>query len=219
LAVQQGADGVEFDVQLSKDGALVVIHDERLERTTGGSGWVKDHTLAQLQRLDASGGKRGFHAYIPTLAEVLAILTPTDLRINVELKTSVVDYPGIEEKVLEQIEIYALEPRIVLSSFNHYSLRRLMKLGTTCEIATLFTDPIYKPWAYAAEFGAAAFHPWVGHVRSKAFVSKSHAAGVAVRPWIVNSKKDLRRMFKWEVDAVFTDVPDIARSILPVRTS
>jgi glycerophosphoryl diester phosphodiesterase len=209
LAIQQGAEGVEFDVQLSNDGAIVVIHDETLERTTNGGGYIKDYDLRTLQKLNAAAGHRGASAYIPTLAEVLALLQPTALDINIELKTSVVDYPGIEEKVLEQIEIYGLEERVVLSSFNHYTLHRLAKLGARSEIALLFSDPIYRPWQYAQDFGAAAIHPWLYHITSKKWVRKAHEAGMLVRPWTVDKKGELRRMIRWGVDALFTNRPDV----------
>jgi glycerophosphoryl diester phosphodiesterase len=209
LAIQQGAEGVEFDVQLSSDGAIVVIHDETLERTTNGGGHVKDFDLRTLQKLNAAADHRGQSAYIPTLAEVLAILQPTEMDINIELKTSVIDYPGIEEKVLEQIEIYGLEDRVILSSFNHYTLHRLAKLGTQSQLALLFSDPIYKPWNYARDFGAQAIHPWIYHITSKKWVRKAHDAGVLVRPWTVDRKGELRRMIRWGVDAIFTNRPDV----------
>ena len=100
-AVEQGADGIELDVHLSRDGELVVIHDETLDRTTDGAGWVKDRTLAELRALRADNGLPGFaEARIPTLREVLDLLRPTDLLLNIELKTSLVWYEGIEAKTL-----------------------------------------------------------------------------------------------------------------------
>ena len=88
LAAAQGADGIELDVHLSKDGELVVIHDEELDRTTDGTGLVRDHTLAQLQALCADNHMPGFaDARIPTLREVLALVRPTPLLVNIELKT------------------------------------------------------------------------------------------------------------------------------------
>jgi glycerophosphoryl diester phosphodiesterase len=210
LAIAQGAEGVEFDVQLSADNELVVIHDETLERTTDGAGFVKDHDLKTLKRLKANAGRERMRAQIPTLAEVLHLLAPTQLDINIELKTSIIDYAGIEELTLELVDTLGLAKRVVLSSFNHYTLHRAQKLGTECEIATLFTDPIYQPWKYSKDFGAAAIHPDLIHLTTQKFVHKSHAAGIKVRPWVVNVGADLLRMLDWGVDALFTDVPDIA---------
>jgi glycerophosphoryl diester phosphodiesterase len=204
---------VEFDVQLSADNEVVVIHDETLDRTTDGSGFVKDHDLNALKRLNANAGRSGATARIPTLAEVLDLFAPTAMHINIELKTSIVGYPGIEKLVLEQVAAFGLAERVVLSSFNHYTLHRLQLLGAGAEIAALFTDPLYQPWKYAKDIGATAIHPDVSHVTSRAFVAASHAAGIKVRPWVADTAADLGRMISWGVDALFTDVPDIALAV------
>lgn len=217
LGLAQGADGVEFDVQLTADGVPVVIHDENVDRTTNGEGLVQDFSLAALQSLDASAGHEGFTGVqIPTLAEVLDVFAQSRVTVNIELKNSKVDYPGLEEKVLAAVDAFDLTDRVLLSSFNHYSLKRLLELGTRCPVAVVYTDPLYKPWRYAAQLGAGAIHPPRRFVLRRGFVRKAQAAGIAVRPWVVNSESDLRRMFSYGVDAVFTDVPDVA---LEVRES
>ena len=105
LAMEQGAEGIELDVHLSADGELVVIHDETLERTTNGTGLVKDHTLAQLQALRADNHMEGFEAArIPTLRQVLELVRPGDMQVNIELKTGILWYEGIEEKTLELVK-------------------------------------------------------------------------------------------------------------------
>ena len=214
LAVSQGADGVEFDVQLSADGAVVVIHDEQLERTTSGTGRVVDYTLAQLRGLDASAGWPGFDGLqIPTLIDVLEVLAPSDLRLNIELKNSEEPYPGLEEKLVAAVRAFDVQDRVCLSSFNHYSLRRLRSMHSGCELAALYTDPLFRPWRYASELGVAAIHPPAMCVFGKEFVNKAHRAGVAVRPWVVNGERALRRMFAYGVDAIFTDLPDRALAV------
>ena len=101
-AVEMGADGIELDVQLTKDGELVVIHDETIDRVSDGSGWVKDFTYAKLIKHNFNRTHPEYeHAQIPTLEEVYALIKPTDLTINVEIKTGVVFYPEIEERVLD----------------------------------------------------------------------------------------------------------------------
>lgn len=214
LAIAQGADGVELDVQLSADGEVVVIHDETLERTTDGRGPVAAVALAGLRELDASGGRPGFAgARIPTLGEVLDLLAPTALAVNIELKNSDEAYPGMEEKVLAAVAARGLAGRVVLSSFNHYSLRTLQKLGTSCELAMLYTDPLYKPWRYAARLGVGAIHPPARYVWGAGYVRTAHAAGLKVRPWVVNGRNHLTRMLGYRVDGVFTDVPALAADV------
>ena len=211
LAVAQGADGVEFDVQLTADGTVVVIHDETVERTTNGTGPVVGFGLSELRGLDASAGFASYAGVqIPTLADTLALLAPSGLMLNIELKNSEEDYPGLEEKVLAAVAAHGIADRVVLSTFNHYSLKKLEGLGAPSQLGMLYTDPLYKPWRYAAKLGVGAIHPPVRFVLSRGWVRKAHQAGLAVRPWVVNSERLLARMFSWGVDGVFTDVPSAA---------
>ncbi|WP_290369680.1 glycerophosphodiester phosphodiesterase family protein, partial [Peribacillus simplex] len=121
-AARVGADGIETDVQLSKDGEVVIIHDEKLDRTTNASGYVKDRTLMELKTLNASAthkGKLGKEK-IPTLEELFIWLYDNQLFCNIELKNTLFLYPGLEEKVIRLIRTYEMEERVILSSFNHY---------------------------------------------------------------------------------------------------
>ena len=218
LAIAQGADGVEFDVQLTADGTVVVIHDETVERTTDGTGPVVGFGLSELRGLSASAG---FESYvgvqIPTLADTLALLAPSGLMLNIELKNSEEDYPGLEEKVLAAVAAHGIADRVVLSTFNHYSLKKLQELGAPSQLGMLYTDPLYKPWRYAAKLGVGAIHPPARFVLSHGWVRKAHEAGLAVRPWVVNSERQLGRMFRWGVEAVFTDVPAAAIALRSAR--
>ena len=214
LAVTQGADGVEFDVQLTADGAVVIIHDEAVDRSTNGSGPVVGFTLDKLQRLDASSGVAGYAGVrIPTLADTLELLVPSGLRLNIELKNSEEDYPGLEEQVLAAVAAHDIADRVVLSTFNHYSLKKLQALGATSQLGMLYTDPLYKPWRYASRLGVGAIHPPARFVLGGGWVRHAQAAGLAVRPWVVNSERSLARMFRWGVEGVFTDVPAVAAAV------
>lgn len=214
LALEQGADGFELDVQLTRDDEVVVFHDETLERTTDGRGWVADHSLADLQRLDASHGRDGFAgARIPTLNQVFGLVKDIDTVINVELKNSEMPYQGLEERVLAIIDEFDMAPRIILSSFNHYSLRHLVRLGTQLPLGVLYSEPLWKPWRYASRLGATALHPPLASTRRK-IVERSQENDVAVHVWTVNEPDDVQRMASWEVDAIITDRPDVARSVI-----
>jgi len=214
LAVEQGADGVEFDVQLSADGRIVVIHDETVDRTTNGHGAVADLTLAELQSLDASAGKADYSgARIPTLAEVLDLLTPTRLRINIELKNSIVRYPGMEHKVLDHLRAFDLKKRVVISSFNHYSLQVVRSMKPGCTVGALYSDPLVRPWRYAKDLGVDAIHPPFPAIVDRRFVRDSHKAGLKVRAWMVEGEDAFRRAFHWELDAIMTNTPDLALAV------
>ena len=123
MAIEQGADGIELDVQLTKDDVLVVIHDEWIDRTSDGKGWVKDYTFEELRKFNYNRTCPKYeHAYIPTLREVYGLIKPTKLTINVEIKSGVVFYPEIERKVIALTREMGMEDRVLYSSFNHYTL-------------------------------------------------------------------------------------------------
>lgn len=214
LALEQGADGFELDVQLTRDDEVVVIHDETLERTTDGNGWVADHSLADLKKLDASyGHERHAGTRIPTLGEVFDLVRDTVTMVNIELKNSRMAYKGLEERVLALVEEHDMAHRVVLSSFNHYSLRHLVGLGSQLPLGALYSEPLWKPWQYATKLGATAVHPALGATRRK-IVEKSHEHDLAVHVWTVNEPDDLKRMVALDVDAVITNYPNVARSLI-----
>ena len=120
LAVQMGADGVELDVQLTKDGQIVVIHDERIDRTTDGTGSVKDYTYEELKKFNAAvnfGNVTEFQP-IPTFEEYCAWIAETNIETNIEIKTGCYYYEDIEKKTLDMVHKYGLEKRVLYSSFN-----------------------------------------------------------------------------------------------------
>lgn len=217
LAVEQGAQGIELDVQMSADGELIVIHDETLDRTTNGSGLVVRHTAAELKTLDAS---YKFSAYkgepLPFLSEVLAFLVPTKLELNIELKNGIIFYEELEEKAVRLVREYGMGRRVVFSSFNHYSVAKLSRMAPDIESAILYAAGLYEPWDYAAKVGAKALHPLFYSV-VKEFVDGAHRAGLKVRPYTVNEPDDIRRMIDVGVDAVITNYPARMKAILEGR--
>lgn len=158
--------GIELDIQLSRDGEMVVIHDERVDRTTNGSGWVKDMTLWELKQLKIRPNEKSgrIHETIPTIEEVLAFLAPvcrnTGLLINIELKNSVVPYEGMEQKILRLISEYELEPYIVYSSFNPDSLRLIRNLNPDANLAIL-CDHVAECLEVEKQIRVNAIHPYI----------------------------------------------------------
>ncbi|ANB59521.1 glycerophosphodiester phosphodiesterase [Anoxybacteroides amylolyticum] len=213
-AERVGADGIELDVQMTKDGALVVIHDETVDRTTDGTGWVKDFTYRDLQSLHA--GYKFTEQYptcrIPLLEEVLAWISGTSLLLNIELKNGLITYDRLEEKVIDLVKHYRLEPRIIFSSFNHNSMARCRQLAPMIETALLYMERLYQPWQYVRVLGASGLHPYYRTV-SESFVRNAHFHHVHVRPFTINSEEAMKTMFRYEVDAIFTDYPEKATQI------
>lgn len=213
-AVELGADGVELDVQRSADGVLVVCHDETVDRTSDGTGAISDLTFGQLRALRfANGFADHADALVPTLREVLDLLTPTRLVVNIELKNSVARYPGMESQVLDEVRAAGFGDRVVFSSFNHRSLARLHELGTTAPLGVLYIEPLVTPWAYAAGFGASALHPYAGSIWDDD-IARAHAAGLRVHAWTVDAPEQVRALASRGVDAIITNVPDQALAAL-----
>jgi glycerophosphoryl diester phosphodiesterase len=160
-AIEAGADGFELDVHMTKDGELVVIHDETVDRTTNGTGWIKDLTLVEIKRLDAGSwySSQFTDERIPTLREVLDLIKDSNHTVNIELKNNLIAYPKLEEKVLREVDRADMEKRVVLSSFNHTSIYNLHLLRPTVKLGVLYDEPISIPWAYAKSLGATAIHP------------------------------------------------------------
>src|SRR5919197_5083274 len=213
LAVEQGADVVELDVHLSRDGEVVVMHDERLERTTDGRGLVAEHSLAELRRLDAGawfeprfGGQR-----IPTLDEVLAWArerTP----LAIEIKNAPIFYDGIEAKVVELLARHGMRERALVISFDHHALRRVRELDPAVETGVLYAcRPVDAP-ALARAAGARLLEPHWSFLTPQD-VDAAHAAGLRVSTWTV-SASELPRLVAMGVDGIATNEPDVAVRML-----
>lgn len=207
LAMVQHADGIELDVQMTADGRIVVIHDETLDRTTNASGLVAGMTYEEIRRADAAHTFKAYAGeHVPLLSEVLELLAPTRLVLNIELKNGIIAYPQMEEGVVRQVREYGMERRVILSSFNHYSLVKLTNIAPDIERAVLYAAGLFEPWDYACKLGASAIHP-LHYSAVPEIVRGAHRAGLKIRPYTVDREEDIRRMIANEVDAVITNYP------------
>jgi glycerophosphoryl diester phosphodiesterase len=204
-AAKAGADGLELDVQLTKDGELVVIHDEKVDRTTSGNGFVKDFLYKEIRKLNAN--KKGIKKEpIPALAEVLELLKTNKMLCNIELKNGLIPYEGMEEKVIQLVRTYGLMDRIIISSFNHYSIVYSYRLAPEIETAPLFIEGIYMPWIYSQSIKAKGIHPKYSAMSDDNII-KTMENGIAVRPYTVNKDSDMQRLFNINCTAFITDDP------------
>lgn len=206
-AADAGADGIELDVHFTKDGELVVIHDAKVDRTTDGHGYVQDFTLEDLKKLNAANLSNTIEfAGIPTLREVMDWLKTNHLLLNIELKNIDLPYPGLEESVIGMIREYEMEKRVILSSFNHYSMVYCHRLAPDIETAPLYRDGLYMPWVYASSIRAKGIHPKYKAVPNP-LIKECMEAGIAVRPYTVNREPDMRRLLEVGCTAFITDDP------------
>lgn len=211
LAEKLGADGVEFDVQYTKDGKLVVIHDETIDRVSDGKGFVRDYTLAQLKQFNFNKTHPEYRqCSIPTLEEVLALLAPTDMTVNIELKTGVCFYPGIEEDVISIVNKFGLGKRVIYSSFNHSSVLKIKKMVPDARCAFLYNDGIADAADYAKKYSITTLHPCFNHLRYPFFVENCKKNGISINVWTVNSEDNMLKCQQYGVNAVITNFPDKA---------
>lgn len=209
-ALEAGAEGIEFDVHMTKDDQLVIIHDELLDRTTDGTGLVRDYTLEELRRLDASAGFRGVFGKnpIPTLEEYYELIKDWEILTNIELKTGVIWYPGIEEKVLKVIDHYGRRKDTIISSFNHFSILRMKELAPDIVCGFLEESRIIAPAEYCKKHKVQCWHP-LCYDMTEDVVGELKAEGIMINAWTVNRWEDMEDMLKKGIDGVITNFPDL----------
>lgn len=214
LAIEQGADGIELDVQLSRDGEVMVIHDEKIDRVTNGTGLVQNYTWRALKQFNASKVRSWIPTQIPTLQEVYELMRGTGMTINVELKTSVIRYEGIEEKVLKIAKDMHMEDYVVYSSFNHQSMKLLRDLEPGARTGLLTNSIVENPGAYCELCGAQALHPSQSYRRMKDAYNQYQNSGLKLHVWTVNDRDTMKRLVRDGVDAIITNFPDICRKVV-----
>lgn len=214
-AVEAGADGIEFDVQLSKDGKVVIIHDETLNRVTGVQGYVKDFNLDELKELNASINEEeefGFNG-IPTLKEYLDYIKDKNIITNIELKNSIFEYPGLEKKVIDLVYEFDLVDKVMFSSFNHESMLKVKDLDKTIKCGLLTASCLINPGEYVKKLGMEAYHPTAYSLSSKK-VADLHSHGIEVNAWTGEIPFPLEKLKEYKVDGIISDYTSEVNKIL-----
>lgn len=209
--IEIGSDMIELDVHLSRDGEIVVIHDETLERTTNGKGMVADHTLQELKSVDAgsSFGPAFAGEKIPTLKEVLDLAKGRVL-VNIEIKNpthqrySIID---LTEKTLREVEKAGVIDKVIFSSFNPVSLEWIGKKEPRAQTAFLF----HRPWNSLPDIPGSQEYS-VLNLRNihltREKVAEIKKAGKRVNVYTVNPGEEIRKFVDWGVDGIITNYPD-----------
>ena len=206
-----GAAGIELDTHLSADGKLVVCHDETVNRTTNGKGFLKDMTSEEIRKLDAGSWFAASFAgeRVPFLEEVLELCGERNLEVNIELKTDYFPYPGIEKKTAELVAAFGMEDRVIVSSFNHYSIVAFKGIAPRVRAGLLYNCRIYRPERYAGGLPAEALHPAM-HLLSPQNIADAHGAGYEVNVWFYGETWDeeaAERNIRSGVDRIITNFP------------
>jgi len=204
VAAELGVDGIEFDVQRTADGELIVFHDDELERVTDGSGLVYEKTLAEVKALDAG---RWFGAAfagerVPTLAETFELCRGTDLLLFIELKDPW-RFPGVEAAVVEMIRAFDLQERVQIRSFYHAALHVVHHVAPEIALSELWFD--HLPTDDEVTFKTInAFYP----LYTLENIAHIHARGQQATAWTVNDLDVARALIDAGIDGLTTDYPD-----------
>jgi glycerophosphoryl diester phosphodiesterase len=216
LAHALGADAIELDVHLSRDGIPVVIHDETVDRTTDGHGRVGDLTVADLSKLDAgrSFGRTNPIARVPTLDTVLAWARGR-IRVVIELKGT--ENSELIRRTIESIRKFELDDDVLLISFDHGAVGQARILARLISGGILYANRPTDPVALAMAVGADVICPhW--SLATREVVLAAHAASLGVSVWTANDVTAIKSALSAGVDAVTSDFPDLVRAIaLPGR--
>lgn len=199
-AIEAGCDLIECDVHLSSDGRLMVIHDHTLDRTTNGHGLVRDHTAAELRKLDAGQGER-----IPLLHDVIE-LTLGRVGLVIEIKQLPITYEGLEEKLVNMLRQLGAVEECAIISFHHPAIRKLRDMESRLQLGILEGSRPIDPARMLREAGADVFSPHWGAM-DREVVAQIHNAGGAVGVWTVDDDAAVAWCKFCRPDSIFTNRP------------
>lgn len=209
-ALTLGVDWLEMDVQMTREGELIVIHDETVDRTTNKQGWVKELTLAQIRALDAGKGEQ-----VPTFAEVITLAKEAGVKLLPEVKSPHL-YPGIEAKVVQAVVEADYVAQTVIQSFDPQALSRIKALNPAIRVCRLYgpgTFSLGQPQPNEAEFlcpmaEMVILNPWM--------IKQAHMAGRPVFVWfgLIEHPLVMRFLLALGVDGLIVDDPGALVTIL-----
>jgi glycerophosphoryl diester phosphodiesterase len=211
-ALEVGCDGIELDVHLSKDGEIVIIHDEKLERTTDATGLVGDYTYDELKKFNAAKLFKGENERIPTLREYFELVKDKDIITIIELKTNFFEYENLEQKVNDLINEYNLEKNIMMCSFNHRSMVKMKKLNPNLKCALLMECWLIDAGKYTKSIDMDCLHP-LFYSMTKDRVKEAKENNVEINVWTVNDEEDMKQMILNGVDGLITNYPNKVNKI------
>lgn len=218
LAADQGADAIELDVTLSRDGQIVVIHDDTLERTTNGHGRVDQLPYAEIAQYDAGAKFNAKYAgeRVPLLSQVFEAVGQR-LLINVEIKSTTIKTTGLEAKVIDLIRQHGLIERVIVSSFNPLALIKVKRAEPRLACGLLYSpdEPIYLSRAWLAPLipNLEARHPQANTVTPEV-VKQIHARGQKINVWTVLAASEVKALTAAGVDGLIGNDPVMMRNAL-----
>lgn len=215
-AIDIGVDMIELDIHLTKDNEIVVIHDDTVNRTTNGKGYVKDLTLNELKKLDAgSWFDPNFSVEkIPTLEEVLKI-SYNKVMVNIEIKKSLhTNNNGIEELTLKLVDKYDMTKHVLFSSFNKESLKIIKEINPSVPVFILYRQRARKKIAEICSSIMADGFTNTRFFINKKVIKQAHLNDLSINAYVVNTRSSMKKLIKYGIDGIITDRPDVLIDVL-----
>ena len=207
-ALEYDADGIECDVQLTKDRIPVIIHDEKIDRTSNGKGFVRDYTYEELLHFDFAHHKPGDYGKLSiiTLRELLILIQDyqKSITLNIELKNNRFDYNGMEEIVLNEVKEFEDHMEIIYSSFNHSSLKLIKELHPSAQTAALVENERDDLIPYLKTLKVDGIHPSI-LILDEEIIAELIANHIYVNVYTINDAALAQRLADNKVAGVFTD--------------
>ena len=237
MAMDMGADYIEFDLQMTKDGALICLHDETLDRTTNvkdiftkrESYYVSEFTIDEIKKLDAGAWFNKVYPdkakdeyvglKIPTIDEAIKFIEDNGSgKFNYYIETKSPDiYPGMEEKLLEKLRLYNVNDKTIIQSFSSESLRKIRKMNNNIMLVQLNSSDDYTiPKLIESLDIIKNYANGIGPDRvlvDKNLINEAHKHNLLLHPWTVNEKMEMEKLLDLGVDGMFTNYPDVLISI------
>jgi glycerophosphoryl diester phosphodiesterase len=215
-AVEEKCDGIETDLNVTKDGVIVICHDETVDRTTNDKGYIKDYTYKELNKFDAGikFGESFKGEKIVSIDELLDYMKDKNMLLNLELKNGLVHYEDLEKKIIEKIYEYKLRGNVILSSFNHYSMLKVKQYDETIKTGLLYCANLYNVQEYGKKLKADALHPYYPSVMNKDIVTQIKESGLTINTYTVNNEEDMEALIDLEIDGIITNHPDKLNRVL-----
>lgn len=205
-ALELEADRIEIDVHQTKDKVVVVMHDKKVNRTTNGTGYIKDKNLEDIKKLSAGiKFKKEFESEkIPTLEEVINEINGKSVLL-IEIKFGDDYYSGIEKNILELIKKHGAEDWCIIQSFEDDILEKVHSLNPKIELHKLFFSSMFYDFSnlsYITEYSVNY------NFASKKLISKVHKMGKKINVWTVNKESKKKTLIDLKIDGVITDYPN-----------
>ncbi|XJS10658.1 glycerophosphodiester phosphodiesterase [Aerococcaceae bacterium WGS1372] len=216
-AVEYGAEGIELDIQLTKDNVIVICHDETIDRTSNCQGFIEDLTLDELKAFEFRNGMENIdgeteeNIKIPTLIEFLDWFKTMDIMVNIEFKTSYIAYEGIVEQTIDLLKERGLEDRVIFSSFNHDTILKVKEIDASLACGFLTVANILNPGEYCQKYQVEHYHPFYASILLNPEIAQEcKQLNVGINTYTVNDADYMQALIDLGIESIITNEVEVA---------